>query len=237
MNELIIKLAGEILDLEDQANQSLANEGRMKRIQETWEQCRELGVDLAKMVVSFDSADEKNAFMEYMLQIKAYRERAEAAEARVAVLEVEAKASKKALTTSERKLKVRDEKLKQRDSEIKELKFNVKVYSDAENGRRSENGRSETEVMSFIDDCGHSVIVDCTGPAQNLKIHRQMLRAAKKQGCVGTSEHYDVDKLLESGTVEQIAECLYDGDICLGGRDGLSPGGVCTDWPDVDMRS
>ena len=111
------------------------------------------------------------------------------------------------------------------------------------------------EVIAFIDDCGHQIIVDVSTVKQSLKIHTQMLQEVLDEDMVMAPYGKDEEKerltnlarclvgsgntLLGTGASEEmmgnatenIQEFLGGIDICLGAREGIDPIGVCTDWP------
>jgi hypothetical protein len=90
------------------------------------------------------------------------------------------------------------------------------------------------EVISFMNDCGHSVVINATGTAQKLKVYRGLIEDALEQGAISEGdEHYDWKKLLKEGTLEEIVEAINDSYIGTPGasREGFDAGGVCEEWP------
>ena len=94
-------------------------------------------------------------------------------------------------------------------------------------------------VISFIDDCGHTVVIDVSTPKQALKVYAGLLKHAIDDRAIHYKDLGEAAVLHAKCTkpgadvdlVDDILELLDNADICLGGRDGLSPIEPLSEWP------
>lgn len=104
------------------------------------------------------------------------------------------------------------------------------------------------QVLAFIDDCGHTRIVDVSTPEQALKVYMQMLAEAAGDGNVQEDLAIEADALVKAAQgllasgkeedYEELADEIWDFcfaednvDIQLGFRDGIGPFEPEKEWP------
>lgn len=180
------------------------------------------------------------ALEEALLHVKEYRERAESAEKKVKELELARMSAVAAQGFAEEKLigeqnrhERTKKKLKEERQRVRDLR---KQIVDLQNELKSPEAQP-IEIISFIDDCGHSVVINATGTAQKLKVYRGLIEDALEQGAVSDNEHYNYTELLKTGTLEELMEAINDSDINTGGcsREGFDAVAVCNEWPGADL--
>lgn len=176
------------------------------------------------------------ALEEALLHLKEHRERATKAEADVERLmrELGKEAQEKvevqgALKKEERAHNKTRASLKLAYAKNRDLRKQIAALQDEMKHPEAQ----PIQIISFVDDCGHSVVINATGTAQKLKVYRGLIKAALKQGAISDNKHYNYTELLKTGTVEELIMAINDSDISTGGwsREGFDPVGVCEEWP------
>lgn len=177
------------------------------------------------------------ALEEALLQVKKYREQAEIAEATIERMQRQA-----IKNVADRDLAL--EKAAQALSEKENIEKRLKKAHGKNRDYRKQIAALQhemkhpeaqpIEIISFVDDCGHSCVINATGTAQKLKVYRGLIKDALEQGAVSNNEHYNYTELLETGTVEELIESINDSYISTGGcsREGFDAVGVFNEWPD-----
>jgi len=179
------------------------------------------------------------AMAEAILIAKKARERAEKAEAQLAdahtgIVKATANAALAAerLKDEEGKHAQTQKKLKKARDDNRTLRAKIR---DLQNEAKLPQDAVPIEVISFIDSSGHSVIINCTGTAQKLKVLREIVKAAIHHDHIDPhdKEHYDVTAILESGTPEELEALIHAADLPQSGtsREGFSPVRANDGWP------
>lgn len=171
------------------------------------------------------------ALEEALLHLKQERERADAAEAKVAELEKEKKSLNAKLRRANKQADGDKFVIQQNNYEIQALRAELEALQ----GELDPNAPPpRVEVMSFIDDCGHSAVINMTGTAQKLKVYRELIQDALDQQAISLDdEHYDWAKLLKEGSVEDLRRAISDSYIGTGGcsREGFDAVPASSSWP------
>lgn len=214
--------------------QLIADNDRLrKRVRVVTQQLDEANRDIAGHVCG--PTKSSDALGEALLQVKTYREHAEAADSKATGLQIKLNKLDETCDRLRKDVKGAEFALQQAQYENKRLRAQLKELQD-ELDPNTDPPR--VEVISFIDDCGHSVVINATGTAQKLKVYRGLIRDAMEQGVLKNNEHYNYDELLKTGTVEELMGAISDSYISTGGcsREGFDAVPTCDEWPGADLN-
>ncbi len=177
---------------------------------------------------------------EALLQVKRHRVLAEELRSLAGQFDDERKAAVAAKEAAERALQTETERyekallrLKAERERSRNLRLKlVELQHEIENP-----APQKIEVISFIDSCGHAVVVNVTGTARKLKVYRALIQDAMNQGVLRNDEHYNYSELIKSGTVDELMGAVQDSYINTGAcsREGFDPITAIDEWPGAEL--